>query len=167
MVRNRQRASSTGGRRNATELLLAEDVPSLGNRGDIVRVKSGYARNYLIPQGLATVATDHNKRMVEKHQSRLEELQAQRLKETKELASALGKYSVTLEANANADGHLYGSIVAKDISQALKSSGYAVESDHIRLEGPLKELGMYTVKIQLHSEIDTEVKVWVVPAAAS
>jgi large subunit ribosomal protein L9 len=80
-------------------------------------------------------------------------------------ADAISKYSVTLEANANDEGHLYGSIMAPDISKALKAAGYQVEPDHVRLEGPLKELGMYTVKIQLHSDIKTEVKVWVVPAA--
>ena len=83
----------------------------------------------------------------------------------KERADAISKYSVTLEANANDDGHLYGSIVAVDIAKALSSAGYDVTAEQIKLEGPLKELGMYTVKIELHSQVKTEVKVWVVPAA--
>ena len=154
-----------GSTRSSVELLLAEDVPSLGAQGDIVRVKPGYARNYLLPQGLATVATDHNRRMVEQHKQRLAELQAQQLKDLRELAIAVSKYSVTIEANANAEGQLYGSVVQSDISKSLKTAGFAIEADHVKLEGPLKVTGMYTVKIQMHADVKTEVKVWVVPAA--
>lgn len=147
------------------ELLLAEDVESLGKQGEIVRVKPGYARNYLLPNGLATLASEANKRAVKRHQEKLEQLFQQKMKDMQSRADAIGKYSVTLEANANEEGHLYGSIMAPDISKALKAAGYPVEAEHVRLEGPLKELGMYTVKIQLHADIKTEVKVWVVPAA--
>lgn len=147
------------------ELLLADDVESLGRRGEVVRVRPGYARNYLLPNGLATVATEANKRRVQKHQENIERLEQERLKELKARADAIGKYSVTLEANANEEGHLYGSIMAGDISKALKSAGFVVEPDQVRLEGPLKELGMYTVKIHLHADAQSEVKVWVVPAA--
>lgn len=149
----------------STELLLAEDVPALGKQGEIVRVRRGYARNYLLPQGLATIATDNNKRMVERHKVRLAALEQDRLKQLRDRATALGRYSVTLEANANPEGHLYGSIVAPDISKALKGAGYPIEPHNIRLDGPLKELGMYTVKIELHPDVTTEVKVWVVPTA--
>lgn len=147
------------------ELLLAEDVESLGKRGEIVRVKPGYARNYLIPNGLATMATEANKRAVVRHTEKLAQLFEQKMKDLQVRADAIGKYSVTLEANANEEGHLYGSIMGPDISKALKAAGYNVDADHVRLDGPLKELGMYTVKIQLHPEVKTEVKVWVVPAA--
>jgi large subunit ribosomal protein L9 len=147
------------------ELLLAEDVPNLGKQGDIVRVKPGYARNYLLPQGYATIATPENKRMVERHRQKLEDLRAQKLQQLKQLADRVSKYSVTLEANANEEGHLYGSITAPEISKALKVAGYDVEVDHIRLEGPLKLLGMYSVALQFTPEIQTEVKVWVVPTS--
>lgn len=147
------------------ELLLAEDVESLGKRGEIVRVKPGYARNYLLPNGLATLATEANKRAVVRHTEKLAKLFEQKMKDMQTRADAIGKYSVTLEANANEEGHLYGSIMGPDISKALKAAGYNVDAEHVRLEGPLKELGMYTVKIQLHPEVKTEVKVWVVPAA--
>jgi large subunit ribosomal protein L9 len=166
MVRNRRLTAVTGSSRTNVEVLLAEDVPSLGKQGEIVRVKPGHARNYLLPQGLATIATEHNKRMVQRHKERQAEVVAQQLKETKKLADVISKYSVTLEANANEEGHLYGSIVATDISKALKGAGYAIEPQHIKLEGPLKELGMYTVKVDLHDSISTEVKVWVVPTAS-
>ncbi|MFO1020723.1 MAG: 50S ribosomal protein L9 [Planctomycetales bacterium] len=149
--------------RRGVELLLAEDVDTLGKQGEIVRVKPGYARNYLLPHGLATVATDHNKRMVESHRKRQEELAQKRLQDLKKLAETISKYSVTLEAHANQDGHLYGSITAPEISKALKTAGYPVSPDQVRLEGPLKETGMYTVKIHLHGDVETDVKVWVVP----
>ncbi|QDT66235.1 50S ribosomal protein L9 [Calycomorphotria hydatis] len=155
-----------GSRRSSVEVLLAEDVQHLGKQGDIVRVKPGYARNYLLPHGFATVATEHNKRMVDVHRQRLAELEVERIKSLRTHADAISKYSVTMEANANEEGHLYGSIVAVDISKALKDASFPVEPDHVKLEGPLKELGMYTVKIELHDKVKTDVKVWVVPAAA-
>jgi large subunit ribosomal protein L9 len=166
MARRTQNPTAVGGStRSHVEVLLAENVKNLGEQGEIVRVKPGFARNFLLPQGLATVATEQNKRMVERHRQRLEELEAQRVKGLKDRAEAIGKYSVTLEANANEEGHLYGSIVAPDIAKALNSAGYDVNADQIKLEGPLKELGMYTVKVELHAKVKTEVKVWVVPAA--
>lgn len=165
-TKRHQHAEIHTGHRAVIELLLAEEVPSLGKQGEIVRVRPGYARNYLLPYGLATVATDANKRRVEKHRVAQAAVRADKLKTLQELANTVSKYSVTLEANATPEGHLYGSIVAVDISKALKSANYAVEPDNVRLEGPLKELGMYTVKLHFAPEVETEVKVWVVPAAA-
>ena len=153
-------------RRRSVELMLTEDVPALGKQGEIINVRAGYARNYLLPQGLATVASEHNKRMVEKHRVKLAELAKLRLHELKKLAESISKYSVTIEAHANEEGHLYGSIGAPDISKALRGAGYAVDAECVRLEGPLKELAMYTVKVALHPEVETEVKVWVVPTAS-
>lgn len=151
--------------KRSVELLLAEDVAALGKQGEIVQVRRGYARNFLLPQGLATVATESNKRQVEKHRKNLAELAKKKIADLKKLAETISKYSVTIEAQANEEGHLYGSIGANDISKQLVAAGYAVDADHVRLEGPLKELAMYTVKIQLHPDVETEVKVWVVPAA--
>jgi large subunit ribosomal protein L9 len=130
-------------------------------------VKRGYARNYLLPNGLATVATEANKRMVELHRKRQAELAARKLQQIRKLADDVSKYSVTIEANANEEGHLYGSVVAPDISKSLIGAGFSIQPDHIKLEGPLKELGMYTVKVELHPEVTTDVKVWVVPKASA
>jgi len=149
------------------EVLLVHDVENLGHRGEIVRVKPGYARNYLLPQGKATIATQHNKRMVEKHKEKLAALEASRVKQYQKIADAVSKYSATIEAHATSDNHLYGSVVARDISEALKVAGHPVEAEHVRLEGPIKELGMYTVKLKFHEKVQTEVKVWVVPSATS
>jgi large subunit ribosomal protein L9 len=167
MTKRNKTAGVSGSSRSSVDVLLTEDVGVLGKQGEIVRVKPGYARNFLLPQGLAAVATEHNKRMVDRHKLRVADLQVQRVKNLRGQADAVSKYSVTLEANANKEGHLYGSIVALDISKALISAGYQVETDHIKLDGPLKELGMYTVKVELHPEVKTEVKVWVVPAASA
>ena len=156
-----------GTTRRAVELLLAEDVDGLGKSGEIVRVKPGYARNFLLPQGFATVATDENKRAVERHKLKLEAVQAERLRSIKKLAEAVERYSVTLEANANEEGQLYGSIVGADISKALKAASLEVETEHLLLEGPLKECGMYTIKVRLHEKVQTDVKVWVVPTATT
>ena len=145
------------------ELLLIQSVEHLGKQGDVVRVKSGYAMNYLIPQGLATIATDHHKRMVEKHKARLQEIQNARLAGLRKLSDELSRLSVTIEANANDEGHLYGSVGPSEIVAALKGQQVTITSDQVRLQGPLKELGLYTVKIHLGQEIDAELKVWVVP----
>ncbi len=155
----RMKKSNTGG----IELLLIQSIDHLGKQGDVVTVKRGYANNYLLPQGLATIASDHHKRMVEKHRAKLQEIEQARLKDLRELAKTVGKQSVTIEANANEEGHLYGSVGAPEIVAALKQNDLVLTADQIRLEGVLKELGLYTVKVHLHQEIESELKVWVVP----
>lgn len=151
------------GKHGGIELLLIQSVDHLGKQGDVVEVRRGYAANYLIPQGLATIATDHHKRMVEKHKARLLEIQKARLASYQQLADALARQSITIEANANDDGHLYGSVGADEIVSALKQHEFQVTTDQVRLQGPLKELGLYTIKVHLHQEIEADLKVWVVP----
>ncbi|MCA9088102.1 MAG: 50S ribosomal protein L9 [Planctomycetaceae bacterium] len=153
-------------RKGGVEILLAENIESLGKQGEIVRVKPGYARNYLLPMGLATLATEANKMMVQRHRQRQEELAVARRKELKAQGDKIRDYSVTLEANATDEGHLYGSIVASDIAKALRNASFAVENDHVKMDGPIKTLGMYTIPVQLDAEVKTEVKVWVVPTAS-
>lgn len=153
------------GEMKGVQLLLIQSVDHLGKQGDVVEVKAGYARNYLLPQGLATIATNHHKRMVEKHKAKLLDIEKQRLAALRQLADQLSKQSINVEANANDEGHLYGSVGAHEIVSALKANGFSITTDQVRLEGVLKELGLYTVKVQLHQEISTELKVWVVPAA--
>jgi large subunit ribosomal protein L9 len=145
------------------ELLLIQSVDSLGRQGDVVEVRPGYANNYLLPQGLATFASDHHKRMVEKHRAKLQAIEQGRLKDLRGLADLISKQSITIEANANDEGHLYGSVTAVDIVAALKQNDITLSNDQIRLEGVLKELGLYTVKVHLHHDIESELKVWVVP----
>ena len=165
MSRKRPAPYVSGSTNSSVELLLAESVPSLGLPGDLVRVKPGFARNYLIPQGLATVATEENRQAVEKHRARLLELQAVEIKQLQEFGDQIEAHSVTIEANANEDGQLYGSVNQADISRALIEAGFEVTAEQIVLSGVLKELGMYTVGVKLHEHVEAQMKVWVVPSA--
>jgi len=153
------------GPNGGVQLLLIQSVDNLGTQGDVVEVKPGYANNYLLPQGLATLATEHHQRMVETHRAKLLEIEKARLADIKKLADSLSKQSVTIEANATDEGHLYGSVGSAEIVAGLKQNEFNLTADQIRLEGPLKELGLYTVKVHLHRDVDADVKVWVVPTA--
>jgi large subunit ribosomal protein L9 len=154
------------GEHGGIQLLLIHNVEHLGKQGEIVEVKPGYARNFLLPQGLATIATEHHKRMVEKHREKLRAIELEKLKSYRDMADELEKQSITIEANANDEGHLYGSVGPQEITAALKEAGFTLANDQIRLDGPLRELGLYTVRVHLHSEVDANLKVWVVPTAA-
>jgi large subunit ribosomal protein L9 len=148
------------------ELLLVQPVEHLGKQGDVVQVRPGYAKNYLIPQGLATIANEHHKRMVEKHRAQLEAIEKARYAGLQSLAVDLARQSITIEANANDEGHLYGSVGAPEVANALKRANFHIAADQVRLKGPLKELGLYTIAIHLGHDIDAEVKVWVVPSVS-
>jgi large subunit ribosomal protein L9 len=145
------------------QLILTQHVPHLGSSGDLVKVKPGFARNYLVPQGLATFATPNNLRLVEKHRQRIKELEEARRADLQNLAAQIAQRSLTIEANANAEGHLYGSVNADQIADALKAEGFPIQSENVRIEGPLKELGLYSIRIHLAQDIAGEVKLWVVP----
>jgi large subunit ribosomal protein L9 len=145
------------------QILLTHAVPHVGQPGDLVKVKPGFARNYLLPQGLATFATPHNLRIVEKHRQRLRELEEARRADLVNLAAQIAQRSLTIEANANAEGHLYGSVNSDQIAAALKAEHFPIEAENVKIEGPLKELGLYTIKLHLGQDVDTEVKLWVVP----
>ena len=154
------------GERGGVELLLVHNVEHLGKQGEVVEVKRGFAYNYLLPQGLATVATDHHKRMVEKHRAKLEEIARERLAGLRAVLQELIRTSVTIEANANDEGHLYGSVGSTEISRSLKQQDLMVTADQIILQGPLKEVGLYTVKVKLAPEVEGDLKVWVVPSSS-
>ena len=117
-----------------------------------------------MPQGLATMVSEHHKRMIEKHKAKLNEIQKLRLASLMEIADKIAQQSLTIEANANDEGHLYGSVGAPEIASTLKTAGFEVTADQIKLAGPLKELGLYTVKVSLGHDIMADLKVWVVPA---
>lgn len=153
------------GPHGGVQLLLIQSVDHLGKQGDVVEVRPGYANNYLLPQGLATLASDHHKRMVDKHRAKLLEIEKSRLAHLQSLADAVSKQSITIEALANDEGHLYGSVGAQEIVAELKKNDFNLTPSQIRLEGPLKELGLYTVRVHLHQDIEADLKVWVVPTA--
>ena len=145
------------------QVLLTHAVPHFGHPGDLVKVRPGFARNYLLPQGLATFATPHNLRIIEKHRQRLRELEEARRADLLNLAAQMSQRPITIEANANAEGHLYGSVNTDQIAAALRSEHFPVDPENVKIEGPLKELGLYTIKLHLGQDVDTEVKLWVVP----
>ena len=148
------------------ELLLIQSVDNLGRSGDIVEVKPGFANNYLIPQGLATIATEHHKRMVEKHRAKIRAQQEARLAGLREIAAKINDESVTIESTANEAGVLYGSVGISEIVVALRSKDINVNNEHVLLDGQIKEHGLFPVNIRLHQDIElAELKVWVGPPA--
>ena len=140
-----------------TDVILREDVKSLGKAGELVRVKPGYARNYLLPRGLAFEATEGNKkRIAAETRARGARDQAERF------AATLGAVALTLKGKAGEEGKLFGSITAQDIADALAAQGHQVDRRRIELEHPIKTVGHHTVAVRLHSEVHAEVRVSVV-----
>jgi large subunit ribosomal protein L9 len=160
----RKRNQIPRGKNGGMQLMLVENVEHLGKQGDVVEVKNGYGRNYLLPMGLATYVTPEALKRIETHKAKVEAIKIARVNDLKMLARKLEEQSVTIEANANEEGHLYGSVTEIDIAKALQASKFDIKPEHVKLEGHLKELGLYNVKIELESEIGAELKVWVVPS---
>ena len=149
------------------ELMLIQSVNNLGLAGDIVEVKPGFANNYLIPNAMATIASEHHKRMVEKHRAKIQAQAQARLAGRREIATKLAEESVTIESKANEDGVLYGSVGVNDIVDHLRGKNYAINSENVIIDGQIKEHGLFTVKVNLHQDVDdVELKVWVVPPTA-
>jgi len=143
------------------ELLLRDDVPGLGTRGDIVKVARGYARNYLLPNGLAEVPTPEAIEAVRKQAEKISvELEKQKA-EKMDVAKKLAGVALSIVANASEEGHLYGSVGAKQIQEALAAEGFELEEKQVALEAPLKEVGEFDVTIALHPEVLVPVKVTV------
>lgn len=149
------------GKHGGMQLVLTEDVTHLGKQGDLVEVKGGYGRNYLLPRGLATIPTEHNLMLLERYKVRVTQAREARMADLKVMAAQILTVTVQIEANANEEGHLFGSVGAPEISKALKGKGLNVEPDMVRLEGPIKEVALYAVKLHLGYDIETEVKVLV------
>jgi large subunit ribosomal protein L9 len=159
----KQRNQILKGTHGGMQLVLTEDVQYLGKQGDVVEVKPGYGRNYLLPRGMATIPTPHNLRLLERYKIRVKQAREARIADLKALAEQIAKMAgITIEANANDEGHLYGSVAAPEIAKGLKAKGMLIEVDMVRLEGPIKETGLYAVKLNLGYEIETEVKVAVI-----
>jgi large subunit ribosomal protein L9 len=148
----------------STKVILTAPVEALGEEGSTVAVADGYARNYLLPKGLAIPATAGNLRRVDTLRKRREETVAAQLQEAKELAGKLAKHSFTINAAAGTDGKLFGSVTVSDIADALKAEGIPVDRRKIVLEHPVRELGVFDVEIKLHPEVAAKVKIWIVGA---
>lgn len=153
-----------------TKLILSEDLPALGHTGDVVEVSSGYARNFLLPRGLALPYSDDAVRRLEKARIVAEEHRAAIRSDMEALSKRLSSVQLTFEENASKTGHLYGAVTAKRISEALAEQGLDVPEAHVRLSEPIRDTGEYAVPLHVHADIDTEIQVWVVsltPAPAA
>ena len=147
------------------EVILREDVKSLGKAGELVRVRPGYARNFLLPQGLAYEASEGNKKRIAGEQkARAAKLAEQRAGAEAE-AARFAAVTVTIPAKAGEEGKLFGSVTAQDIADALAAQGQPVDRRKLDLDHPIKLLGWHTVAVRLHPEVAAEVRVQVVPEA--
>lgn len=149
------------------KVLLLSDVRKLGHLGDVVDVTPGYARNYLVPQRLATEPTDENIKSIEDARKHAAAQRAARLKEFEALVAQLKDVQVTIEAVANNEGTLYGSVGAKDIAAAMQTQGYPVLTEHVMLDRPIRTLDNRTIRLEFTDELSTSVKLWVVRAGGS
>ena len=144
------------------EVILREDIKTLGQAGELVRVKPGYARNYLLPHGLAYEATEGNKkRIAAETKARSVRLQSERAGAERE-AATLSAVQLRLAGKAGEEGKLFGSITAQDIAEELGRQGHTVDRRRIELEHPIKTLGEHTVSVRLHPDVHAEVRVSVV-----
>jgi len=144
------------------ELLLKQNVEHLGRLGDVVKVKTGYARNFLLPRGIAVMVTKANLVEIERARAQAQVEEEARIAALKEFAAKVTETSVTIEGRANEEGHLFGSVSAAQIAAALRDKGVPVEDKQVRLEQPLKEIGVFDVTVHLHATVTATVKVWVV-----
>ena len=144
-------------------VILLESVENLGSIGDLVKVKPGYGRNYLLPQGKAALATPENMKAIEARRAELEKAAAAELAKAKERAKAFDNLELVVHANAGSEGKLFGSVGPIDIVEALAAVQVEAERSEIRMpEGPIQELGEYPIGVHLHSEVNAEVLVKVV-----
>jgi large subunit ribosomal protein L9 len=147
-------------------LLLLKDVRKLGYIGDVVDVATGYARNYLLPQRLAAEPTEENIRAIESAKHAAAADRARRLREFEELASRMSDVSVTIQAAANPEGTLYGSVGPREISAALQALGHSVLPENVMLDAPIRSLDNRTVRIEFTDEVTVPIKVWIVREGA-
>ncbi len=143
------------------DLILREDVPSLGRAGAVVRVKPGYARNYLLPKGLAFEATQGNKKRIDAEARVRAARHATDVAEAKTQATTLEALTLTISAKAGEGDRLFGSITAQDICDAALAKGHTIDKRKIVLEHPLKEIGSHAVPVRLHPEVQAELRVLV------
>lgn len=148
------------------EVILLEKVGKMGVLGDTVAVKSGYARNYLFPQGKAVPASKDNVKLFEERRAELEKAETERLNAAKDRAEKLAEIELTVAANAGDEGKLFGSIGPRDVADLISAAGVEVEKSEVKMpEGPIRNTGEYNIAVQLHSDVEAEVHIIVVPEA--
>jgi large subunit ribosomal protein L9 len=144
------------------EIILRQAVENLGSPGDVVKVKSGYARNYLLPHGLAYEATPGNLKRIQQERDRLDAAENERRTAAQTQAERLEQVSLTFSARVGEEGKLFGSVTTADIAQQLEAQGFHIEKRQIDLHEPIKALGVYRVPIRLHADVKPEIRVWVI-----
>ena len=144
------------------EIILRQAVDNLGHPGDIVKVSNGYARNYLLPHGIAYEATPGNRKRIEQERARLEAAESTRRGAAEELAKRLEEVQLSFSARVGEEGKLFGSVTAADIAQQLEAQGIHIERRTIDLHEPIRALGVYRVPVRLHADVKPELKVWVI-----
>ncbi len=144
------------------KIILKQDVDKLGSAGEIVEAKPGYARNYLIPQGMAVLASKANMKIYEQERAAVDRRRQQEIQEAKELAEKLNNVSLTATVQVGEEDKVFGAVTNQTIAELLQEKGYDIDRRRILLEEPLKSLGVFEVPIKLHSEVEALVKVWIV-----
>ncbi len=144
------------------KVLLTQSIEKLGKCGEIKNVADGYARNYLFPKKLAVAPSSQNIKGIEAEAKRQTEEEAKLVKNLEAVAERLGDTSCTFSVKADENGHLYGSVSEAMIAEALAEKGFEIEARHVSLESPIKELGVFEVEVQLHTELKAKTRVWVV-----
>lgn len=144
------------------EIILRQTIENLGKPGDIVKVSPGYARNYLLPRGLAYEATPGNRKRIAMEKARLEAAEGDRIKAAQSLAERLESVQLTFSARVGEEEKLFGSVTTADIAHQLEAQGFDIEKKQIDLHEPIKSLGVYKIPVRLHAEVKPEIKVWVI-----
>jgi len=139
------------------EVILREDISNLGTRGQVVKVASGYARNFLIPKKLAVTATESNKKIVEQERQAHLRKEAKLQSEAQDLAKLVNGVSVTITQKSGENDQLFGSVTSKDVADALAAKGFTIDRRKIQLDEPIKQLGEFKVPVKLHKEVTAEV----------
>ena len=146
------------------KLILQESITGLGNPGDLVQVKSGYGRNYLLPSGKAIIANEENMKVYEAKQEELKLQEEKRLESAKEIYEKINEFSVSQNVAISEEGTMYGSVGTKEISELLEANDFQIERSAVRLpEGSLKELGNYVIDIELHPEVIAKINLELKP----
>ncbi len=145
------------------KVIFVKDLPGKGKKEEIKEVRTGYARNYLIPQGIAVEATGQNIRLLKDHEQMLEAKKKKVLSQAKEIRNALRDASITIDAKAGQDDKLFGAVTSEDIAEAIhKQKNVEIDKHQILIEQPIKKLGIYKIPIRFSEEVSGEVKIWVV-----
>jgi large subunit ribosomal protein L9 len=148
-------------------IILSEEVPNLGKSGEVVTVRDGYGRNYLLPQGLALLATEHNVKQLEHQKKVIATRNAKLQKDAQSIADVLGGLEVRIERQAGEGGKLFGSVSTRDIEEAVNKKGVTIDRKKIVIANPIKSTGEYTVEIKLGQSVTGKLKVIVAEAAAA